>query len=141
VVTDATGAVVPNAKVVITQIETGLQTSLVTNPAGFYSAPALRPGTYSVSVAAAGFRAETRAGIELRVQERLSIDFRLEVGATASEITITAAAPLLESETSSLGQVIEQRTITHFAAERAQLYSARHARRWGAAIHAHGRAR
>ncbi len=112
VVTDATGAAVPSAKVVITQIETGFQTSLVTNSAGFYSAPALRPGTYSVSVVAPGFRAETRTGIELRVQERLSIDFRLEVGATASEITITAAAPLLESDTSSLGQVIEERTIT-----------------------------
>jgi len=59
VVMDATGAVVPNAKVVITQIETGFQTPLITNSAGFYSAPALRPGTYSVSVAAAGFRTET----------------------------------------------------------------------------------
>ncbi len=112
VVTDATGAVVPAARVTITEVETGILTPLVTNGVGFYSAPGLKPGRYSVSVAAGGFRTETRAGLELRVQERLALDFRLEVGAAASEITITAAAPLLESETSSLGQVISERTIT-----------------------------
>ncbi|MGH9658708.1 MAG: TonB-dependent receptor domain-containing protein [Bryobacteraceae bacterium] len=112
VVSDATGAVVPGAKVVITDAATGITTALVTNSSGFYSAPALKSGSYRVSVAAQGFRTENRTGIDLRVQERLEIDFRLELGATASEITITAAAPLLESETSSLGQVIPERTIT-----------------------------
>ncbi|MBI3697981.1 MAG: carboxypeptidase regulatory-like domain-containing protein, partial [Acidobacteria bacterium] len=112
VVSDATGAVVPNAKVTVTEVETGIQTPLVTNSAGFYSAPALKPGKYSLSVAASGFRTETRTGLELRVQERLALDFQLEVGAATSEITVTAAAPLLESETSSLGQVIQERTIT-----------------------------
>jgi len=111
VVSDASGAVVPGAKVTITGVDTGLQTALVTNAAGFYAAPALRPGLYRVSAAASGFRAETRTGIELRVQERLELDFRLEVGATATEVTITSAAPLLESETSSVGQVIPERTI------------------------------
>ncbi|MBI3683546.1 MAG: TonB-dependent receptor [Acidobacteria bacterium] len=111
VVTDATGAIVPNAKVTVTGVETGVQTPLVTNSAGFYSAPALKSGKYSVTVVAQGFRTATRTGIEIRVQERLDIDFRLEVGAATAEITITAAAPLLESETSSLGQVVEERSI------------------------------
>jgi hypothetical protein len=112
VVTDGSGAVVPNAKVTITQVETGIQTGLTSNSAGFYAAPALKPGPYSISVAAQGFRPEVRTGIELRMQERLAIDFELEVGATTTEVTVTAAAPLLESETSSLGQVVEARTIT-----------------------------
>ena len=112
VVTDATGAMVPNAKVTITGVETGVQTPLVTNASGYYSAPALKSGKYNVSVAAQGFRTATRAGIEIRVQERLDIDFRLEVGSAAAEITITATTPLLESETSSLGQVVEERSIS-----------------------------
>ncbi len=112
VVSDSTGAVIPGVKIVITHEETNLQTTLTTNAAGFYSAPALRSGKYRISAATAGFRTETRTGLELRVQEHLEIDFRLQLSATASEITVSAAAPLLESQTSSLGQVVEERTIT-----------------------------
>ncbi len=112
VVSDNTGAVVPGVKIVITHEATNLQTILKTNDSGFYAAPALRLGRYSISATMEGFRGETKTGIELRVQERLEINFQLEVGATTSEITVTAAAPLLESETSSLGQVVEERTIT-----------------------------
>ncbi len=111
IVADATGALVPNAAVTVTQIETGIRAALRTNPSGFYSAPALKPGTYSVAVTAEGFQTATRSGIELHVQERLVINVTLEVGATTSEITISESVPLLESETSSLGQVVAERTI------------------------------
>ena len=111
-VSDATGAVVPGARINITEAATGVQTPLVTNAAGFYAAPALKSGIYSVSAAASGFRTETRTGIEVRVQERLEVDFRLEVGVTSAEITVSSSAPLLESETSSLGQVIQDRSIS-----------------------------
>jgi len=104
VVTDGTGSSIPNARITIIQTETGVQNKLTTNTSGFYSAPALRPGIYSVGAAADGFRAETRTGIELRVQERLEISFQLEVGATASEITVSAETPKLESGNSSLAK-------------------------------------
>jgi hypothetical protein len=111
-VTDATSAVVPGAKVVITHEETSVALALITNESGFYAATALRSGKYHIAVSNPGFRTETRSGIEVRIQERLKIDFKLELGVAAAEITVSAAPLLLESETSSLGQVIERITIT-----------------------------
>src|SRR5262249_24554727 len=103
--------VMPAVSVRITQSSTNIPMDLMTNGSGFYAAPALRPGQYEISVSKEGFRTEKRTGIELRVQERLEINFQLQVGAASSEVMVTAAAPLLESETSSLGQVIEEKTI------------------------------
>jgi hypothetical protein len=64
-------------------------------------------GVYAVSVELAGFKKETREGIVLRVQDRLRIDFKLEPGNLAESLTVTGEAPLVQSETSSLGQVID----------------------------------
>ncbi len=112
VVSDATGAVIPGARVRIVQENTNVATDLVTNASGFYAAPALRPGAYRIAVTKEGFRAERRTGVELRVQDRLEVSFQLEVGTASAEVTVSAAAPLLESETSSLRQGIEEKTIT-----------------------------
>jgi hypothetical protein len=112
VVTDSTGAVMRGVRIQIVQESTNIHLDLKTNASGFYSAPALHPGQYDITASVDGFRAEKRTGIDLRVQDRLEINFQLQVGAASSEITVTAAAPLLESETSSLGQVMEQKTIT-----------------------------
>lgn len=111
VVTDRSGAVVPGATVVIAEESTNIQTALKTNESGFYSAPALRPGRYQITVSKEGFRTQRSQEFDLRVQDHAEISFQLDVGATTSEITVSAAAPLLESETSSLGQVIEEKTI------------------------------
>src|ERR1051325_4818387 len=112
VVTDRSGAVVPGASVKIVEESTNSRTELQTNGSGFYSAPALRPGRYQVTVMKEGFRLQRSQPFDLRVQERAEIDFQLELGPTSSEITVLARAPLLESETSSLGQVIEEKNIT-----------------------------
>src|SRR5260370_2787200 len=112
VVSDSTGAVIRGARIQIVQESTNIHLDLTTNASGFYAAPALHPGQYDITASLEGFRAEKRTGSDLRVQDRLEINFQLQVGAATSEITVTAAAPLLESETSSLGQVMEQKTIT-----------------------------
>ena len=112
VVSDSSGAVIPGVRVQIVQENTNVRMDLATNASGFYSAPALRPGAYLIAVTKEGFRAERRTGIELRVQDRLEINFQLEVGTASTEVTVSASAPLLESETSSLGQVILEKTIT-----------------------------
>jgi Carboxypeptidase regulatory-like domain/TonB dependent receptor-like, beta-barrel len=112
IVTDATGAIVPGVSVTVTQQETNSRISLSTNDSGFYSAPNLRPGRYDVAVSKAGFQAQRQTGIELRVQDRLEINLKLTVGGTSTEVTVTAAATLLESETSSMGQVIQEKSIT-----------------------------
>ncbi len=111
-VTDSTGAVVPGAGVLITQITTNYKIELVTNEAGFFSAPSLRPGTYEVMVTQPGFRVQKSKPFDVRVQDRVEIDFQLEVGGTDTEVMVSDIAPLLESETSSLGQVVEQKTVT-----------------------------
>ena len=112
VVSDRTGAVIPGAKITIRQIDTNVSIALATNEAGFYSAPAVRPGRYEIAVAHEGFRPQQSQPFDLRVQDRLEVNFELEVGATSSEVTVTAAASLLESDTSSLGQVVEERAIS-----------------------------
>ena len=110
-VTDKTGAVVTTAQVVVAQEATGTRREILTNDSGFFSAVALRPGRYTVLVTKEGFRPVRSTIIEVRVQDRIEQNFELEVGATSSEITVAASAPLLESDTSSLGQVIEEKTI------------------------------
>ena len=111
VVTDRSASVIPNASVEIVQPATNFRTELRTNQSGYYSVPSLRPGSYRVTVSHEGFRTERTKQFDLRVQDRVELNFQLEVGATSSEIVVSASAPLLESETSSLGQVVEEKTI------------------------------
>ena len=111
VVTDSTGAIVPGAKVTITETDTNVQVPLSTNDAGFYSAPSLHPGPYQVEVSKPGFQTQKRTGIGLRVQDRIELNFSLAVGSTTTELTVSTEAPVLESETSSLGTVVDGKTI------------------------------
>ena len=106
-VTDSTGAVVPGAKLTITETETNTSSASQTNDEGLYRVPSLRSGTYKVAVTAAGFKAFTRAGLTLRIGENLGVDVTLEVGAVTESVDVTGALPLLETQTSSTGQVME----------------------------------
>ncbi len=111
VVKDASGAVVVSANVKITQSDTGVRSTFVTNGVGFYSAPSLHIGKYDVEVSAVGFATEARKDIELRVQDRLNLDFTLSPGQTNTTVTVEAGAPLLQTEDSSVGQVVEDETM------------------------------
>jgi hypothetical protein len=110
-VTDKSGSTIPDAVVTINLPATNFTTTLHTNEAGFYSAPGLRPGQYVVTVLRPGFRPQKSAAFDLRVQDRVELNFTLEVGAVTSEVTVSATAPLLEAETSSLGHVVEEKTV------------------------------
>jgi hypothetical protein len=112
VVTDSTGAIVPDAAILITETSTNIREKLTTNGAGFYSAQGLHPGNYQVESSKAGFQSQKRTGVALRVQDRIELNFTLALGSTSTEITVSTTAPVLESETSSLGQVIESKTMT-----------------------------
>ena len=112
IVTDKSGAVVPDTDVTVVHEDTGTRFHYLTNTAGYYSATALRPGRYQVSVARQGFQILRRTGIELRVQDRLEINFEIQVGEVTSDVAVTAGSTILEGETSSLGQVVESKTIT-----------------------------
>ena len=110
-VTDNTGAVVPAATVNIVNTETQFVSNGETNAEGAYYVPNLNPGTYRITIQAQGFKRYVREGVILRTSEQPRIDVQLEVGAVTETINVEASAPLLETETTSTGQVLEGETI------------------------------
>lgn len=110
-VTDNTGAVVPAVSISVVNTETQFVYQGKTNAEGGYYIPNLNPGTYRLTVEAAGFKKYIREGVILRTSEQPRIDVQLEVGAVTESIQVDAAAPLLETETTSTGQILEGETI------------------------------
>ena len=110
-VVDATGASVPGAQVTASNLETGAERSVETNEGGGYTIPFLTPGTYAIVVNKEGFRAALRDNVRLEVNQIARLDFGLEIGAVTETVEVTGAAPALESDSSSIGQVIEQKAI------------------------------
>jgi hypothetical protein len=111
-ITDNGGAAVANAAVTIANTATNASSATTTNESGDYTALYLIPGSYTVTVEAAGFKKSTRQNIELRVGDKLQIDMQLEVGNVSDTVNITSDAPLLETNTASAGQVIDRRRIS-----------------------------
>src|SRR4051812_47283347 len=110
-VTDPTGAVITGAKVDAVNTDTGVHASSSSNSAGDYILPYLLPGPYNLSIEQTGFKTSNRNGIVLREGDRISTDIRMEVGDTTQTVEVTAAAPLLDTSTASLGQTVDQREI------------------------------
>jgi len=110
-VVDHSGAVLPNGVVTITNLGTNAKTVVKTGADGSYIATPLKIGNYTVGVAAQGFKEVTRTGIVLNVQDRLRVDFTLQVGSVNEQMTVNDAAPLLQSESSALGSVVESQQI------------------------------
>ena len=109
---DPSDAIVVAAVVTLTATDTGITVQTTTNSDGNYLFAQQKPGTYSVSVSAAGFSTSTISDITLQIGERPRVDFRLKVGAVAEQVHVSAgAAPLLEPETSSMGQVVPSAAI------------------------------
>ncbi len=111
VVTDPAGASVPDVTVTVTNVETGVVTTLRTNELGYYSAPFLPGGVYKIAAEKAGFSPVSRENLTLNVDQIARVDFSLKIGTVAETIEVTAAAALLESETTSMGQVIDQKRV------------------------------
>ncbi len=111
VVKDASGAVISAAQVTITNEATGVKNELATNDEGRYVAPLLLPGSYQVAVEKQDFRKFTRGGVRLSVQQNLSVDVELTVGDVTTTVNVTGAAPSLETNTSTVATVIENKRI------------------------------
>ncbi len=111
IVEDASGAVVPNADVVVKQIATGDARPTRSNSSGEFRMPFLPPGDYTVSVTAGGFKTKSLTDLTLRIDQTLNLRVGLEVGASTETVNVTGAAPLVDSATSSLGQVIGNQQI------------------------------
>ena len=110
-VQDASGAAVVGATVSVLDVNKGTSQTFKTDESGAYSAPFLIPSTYRVSVEASGFKRETSQDILLDVDARQRADFTMQIGQTSETVEVTAAAPLVRSESAELGEVIGQRAV------------------------------
>ncbi len=106
-VTDSSGAVVPHAKVTSTSVETGAAREVNTDSSGSYVITLLQPGVYNLSAEAQGFKKTVQNNIELRVNQRAEVNLQLQIGQVNDTVEVTGTAPLLESQSSSLGTVID----------------------------------
>ena len=106
-VTDASGAVVPSAKVTATETNTNTVRSTVTNASGNYSFPDLPPGRYSVTVEVTGFKKNTRSGIDVLVNTSPRVDMQLTPGNVTETVEVTAEAPPLQTDRSDTGRKID----------------------------------
>ncbi len=110
--TDPSGAAVPNAAVTARNTATNQRFEAQTNISGNYVLPSLPIGIYELTASATGFKSAVRDGIVLDVGERPRVDFRLEIGVAEQKVEITAEAPVVDTDTSGLGAVIENRRIS-----------------------------
>ena len=111
VVTDPSGAAVPGATVTVTQVETAASIVLTTDNAGSYNATALKIGTYTISVEKQGFQRVVQSDINLGIGQVVRADVVLKVGVATQTVNVTGAAPLLQTETSSLGTIETEKRI------------------------------
>ena len=110
-VTDQTGAVVPNAKVTIANTATGVNSVTYSSSAGDYELPALNPGSYRVTVEAAGFQRSVTSGIVLTVNQKVRADAVLKPGEVTQTVAITAQAVALDTDTTELANLVSQRQV------------------------------
>jgi len=110
-VKDPSDAVVSGAQITITNLRTGLVRAVATDAAGNYLAPFVPLGVYRVEVEAAGFKRATLNNVEVQVDQKARVDFTLEVGAITETVNVEAAVPLVSTDTSELGAVVNENQI------------------------------
>jgi hypothetical protein len=110
-ITDQTARAVAGAAITITNVDTNVQRSVTSNAAGVYNAPALPPGSYSVKVNFTGFKSEVHNDVSLQVDQVARLDFVLQVGNVAETIEVQSQAAALDTETATIGTVVETKRI------------------------------
>jgi hypothetical protein len=111
IITDSTGAVVPGARVTAINPATTQRATTVTNEQGFYVLTQLAIGDYTIEAEKTGFKKFVRQGLTLTTGATVALDVQLEVGAATDTVTITGAAPLLQTRTSDVSTLIESKTV------------------------------
>ncbi len=111
-VVDPSGAVVPGVHLTATHVVTNTKTKATTNGQGGYFIPYLLPGAYQVEAQAAGFKAYAGSDIEVRINDRLQFDIKLDLGSSSESVTVVGATPLLETANANVGQVVAKKQLS-----------------------------
>jgi hypothetical protein len=106
IVSDPSGAVIPNVPVVIRNDGTGLTRTVTTNRQGEYVAPELPSGTYTISVTAPGFREGTSTDVVLHVSSTQVLNLQLQLGNTTEQVMVHASAVQVETDNAAVGEVV-----------------------------------
>src|SRR4051794_4974923 len=110
-VEDPSGALIPSAQIAVKQLSTGETRTTTTNTSGEFNVPFLQPGDYTLAATAGGFKSKTLSGLTVQVDQKMNLRITLDVGSSTETVEVTGAAPLVDSASSSLGQVIENKQI------------------------------
>jgi Carboxypeptidase regulatory-like domain/TonB-dependent Receptor Plug Domain len=111
-VTDPTGSVIPNAKITVMNVQTGIEQTTQSNSSGNYIFPALAVGDYRLTVKAESFGTTTASGLHLDANQNLTTDMSLKVGTETQSVSVSAAAALVELRESQLSTTIERQQIS-----------------------------
>ena len=110
-VTDPSGAVMPRVNVTVTNVETSLKQTTETNERGYFEIPYLPLGEYTVIAELSGFKTAEIRAVVLRVETQRRVDIKMEVGEVTQRVEVEAASPLLNTEDSTIGSVVEHSSI------------------------------
>ncbi|MBS1815432.1 MAG: TonB-dependent receptor [Acidobacteria bacterium] len=110
-VVDATGAVVPGAKVTATNVRKGTSQTVTTSNSGEYTFPVLEPGDYTVASQITGFQTQTQQGVRLDASQNVHVNFTLQVGQTEENVVVTADTTLVDTRESQIGATVDQKRI------------------------------
>jgi hypothetical protein len=116
IVTDASGAAVPGARIAVTSAERGVVTGAVSNDSGRYLVQFLLPGAYRLTAEKSGFRTYQREGIRLEATDRPTIDIKLELGTVSGAVTVVGEVALLQTETASRTAVVDNKVVENVPA-------------------------
>ena len=111
VVQYSTGPVVAGASVTLTNVDTGLVVKAKVDTGGVYVFSPVKIGSYTVSASASGFETTTETNVHLDLQQRLNVVVTLKPGAATETVTVSSEAPLMQTQESSVGQVIDTETV------------------------------
>src|SRR6266513_6463230 len=107
-VLDPSGAVVPGTQFRVINDTTNIELSTTTNDAGIYSIPSVPPGKYHIQVSKNGFKNMVKPDVILHVQDALTINFTLEIGAASESVTVEGGAPLVNTESAAVSTVVDR---------------------------------
>jgi len=110
-VTDQSGAILPGVDITVRNLATNQSRRILTNDTGTYIVPLLPVGSYEVTAEFSGFKTEVRSNLELQVDQKLNVNFTLQVGEMSERLEVTESAPLVQSDTVTVGSVIDTQKI------------------------------